>query len=301
MPENREKHNGKSKFYISPTARLDLLSALTKAQAVEQAKGKKHKKLLEQVDLFVMVALIGHRNNQTGQCDPSHATIAREIGVSESTVKRSFKRLIAAGFMIAIARSFKGRQTSRQIEINFKKGESWITKSDDGRSRVTEHSVTDDPTVGHGCSPRSATDELDGRSQMTDEPGVANAEKERREKNPNAPRRGEPTDADASQVGDKPKAANENRPADCPEDWRDQFWDVFPVRKNVKVAEAALASLIRTGVRFEAVLIAARRYGKELSDRTFCKDPVKWMDDEPWRDNGKAREQARRNPFSMAI
>ena len=70
-----------------------------RAEKKEQAKGKKHKKLLEQVDLFVMLALLGHRNNKTGQCDPSHEVIAAEIGVSASTVKRSFNRLIEAGFM----------------------------------------------------------------------------------------------------------------------------------------------------------------------------------------------------------
>ncbi|MBR0861864.1 helix-turn-helix domain-containing protein [Bradyrhizobium diazoefficiens] len=301
MPENREKHNGKSKFYISPTDRLDLLSALTKAQAVEEAKGKKHKKLLEQVDLFVMVALIGHRNNQTGQCDPSHATIAREIGVSESTVKRSFKRLIAAGFMIAIARSFKGRQTSSQVDINFKKGEAWITQSDDGRSRVTERSGTDDPTVGHGRSPRSVTDDLDGRSQMTDEPSARNAEKERREKNPNASRQDEPSDLGSSQVSDQLKADNDNRLADWPEDWRDRFWNAYPMRKNIKAAEVALVSVAKAGVKFESVLVAARRHGHEVSDRQFYKDPVKWMADEPWLDNAKAREQVRRAQYSMAI
>ncbi|MCK1598820.1 helix-turn-helix domain-containing protein [Bradyrhizobium sp. 164] len=301
MPGNREKHNGKSKFYISPTARLDLLSALTKAQAVEQAKGKKHNKLLEQVDLFVMVALIGHRNNQTGQCDPSHATIAREIGVSESTVKRSFKRLIAAGFMIAIARSFKGRQTSSQVDINFKKGESWITKSDEGRSRVTERSVTDDPTAGHGCSQRSVTDDLDGGSQMTDEPGAGNAEKERREKNPTASRQDQPGDLASPPVDHRPKAGNDNRLAGWPTDWRDQFWNAYPARKNTKAAEVALVSVAKAGVKFESVLVAARRHGQEVSDRQFYKDPVKWMADEPWLDNAKAREQARRAQYSMAI
>lgn len=301
MPENREKHNGKSKFYISPTDRLDLLFALTKAQAVEQAKGKKHKKLLEQVDLFVMLALIGHRNNLTGRCDPSHATIAREIGSSESTVKRSFKRLIAADFIKVTARSFKGRQTSSQVDINSEKAESWISNPSDSRSGTTERSFTDDPTVGHGCSPRSVADDLDGRSQMADEPSERNAEKERREKNPNASRHDEPVDLDSPPVSDRPKAGNDNRLADWPEDWRDQFWNAYPVRKNTKEAEAALIAVAKAGVKFESVLVAARRHGREVSDRQFYKDPVKWMADDPWRDNARAREQSRRAQFSMAI
>ncbi|MET3989494.1 DNA-binding transcriptional regulator YhcF (GntR family) [Bradyrhizobium sp. S3.9.2] len=294
MSENREKHNGKTKFYISPTDRLDLLSALTKAQAVEQAKGKKHKKLLEQVDLFVVVALIGHRNNQTGQCDPSHATIAREIGVSESTVKRSFKRLIAAGFMIAVARFFKGRRTSSQVEINFNKGESWITKSDRGSSPVTECSVTDEPTVGHVCSQRSVTDDQDGGSQMTDEPSAGTAEKERREKNPNASRQGEAGDLDSSQVSNRPNAGNDNCLADWPADWRDQFWNASPERKNVPATEKGLIAIANTGVKFESILIAARRRCR-TENEGYRRDPVKWLADEPWKDNTKEARHNRPN------
>ncbi|QPF85509.1 hypothetical protein IC762_04025 [Bradyrhizobium genosp. L] len=97
------------------------------------------------------------------------------------------------------------------------------------------------------------------------------------------------------------KPANENLLVDWPTDWRDQFWNAYPKRKNTKAAEAALVSVAKSGVKFEPVLIAARRHGQEVSDRQFCADPVKWIADKPWLDNAKAREQARRALLSMAI
>lgn len=212
MPENREKHNGKSKFHISPTDRLDLLSALTKAQAVEQAKGKKHKKLLEQVDLFVMVALIGHRNNQTGQCNPSHATIAREIGVSVSSVQRSFKRLVKAGFIATTARYSNGSKASSQVDIAFKKGESWITKRDDDKSQMTDGPVTDDRRVQSSMTDYPVIDDHEVRSPMTDKRSAVNPEKEPSVSNPAASRREGPADLNSFQ-GHDPQSGISDEPS----------------------------------------------------------------------------------------
>ncbi|SFM57033.1 Helix-turn-helix domain-containing protein [Bradyrhizobium sp. Rc3b] len=293
MPENREKHNGKTKFYISPTDRLDLLSALTKAQAKEQAKGKKHKKLLEQVDLFVMVALIGHRNNKTGQCDPSHATIAREIGVSVSSVQRSFKRLVKAGFIATTARYSNGSKASSQVDIDFQKGELWITRRGDDKSPVTDGPITDDRGVQSQMTGGPVIDDHEVRSAVTDKPGAVNPEKEPSELNPAASRREGSADLDSSQDRDRPKAGNGNVPDGWPTDWHDQFWNASPERKNVKATEEALIAIAKTGVKFESILIAARRRCK-TENVGYYRDPVKWLADEPWLDNDKARERDRR-------
>ncbi|UFX46133.1 helix-turn-helix domain-containing protein [Bradyrhizobium sp. 41S5] len=285
LHEKTEKENSKSKFYISPTERLDLLSALTKAQAKEEAKGKKQRKLL-QVDLFVMMALIGHRNNKTGQCDPSHAQIAREIGVAESTVKRSFKRLTNAGFITTAAKYFRGLKTSSQVDIQFQKGEPWITKPFSDGSMTTNRSVTDDPTIGHGCSSRSVTDDLNDRSPMTHKHSELNPGNEHSEENTqNAPRWDGPAgvlDVEIKQGS----VAQDNEPADWPTDWRDKFWNALPERKNVAATEKELGVIAKAGVKFESVLTAARRKCR-TETVGYYRDPVKWLADEPWKDNGK--------------
>ncbi|MET4359922.1 DNA-binding transcriptional regulator YhcF (GntR family) [Bradyrhizobium sp. LB8.2] len=261
--QSHEKHNTKTKFYISPTARLDLLSALTKAQAKEQAKGKKHKKLLEQVDLFVVVALFGHRNNKTGQCDPSHATIASEIGVSESTVKRSFKRLADAGFITTTAKFFKGRKSSSQVDIQFQKGESWIIKSDEDWSSVTDRSVTDDATIGHQCPPRSVADDTDARSLMTDKHSEQNPEKEPSEENTrNAPRQQGPVGRDGDVDGDeaRPTPPGGNWPADMVE----KFQSHYPKGGDrTKISEALEAIRLEGLTDYRDILRGAKYYTRD--------------------------------------
>ncbi|MCJ9700148.1 helix-turn-helix domain-containing protein [Bradyrhizobium sp. SHOUNA76] len=118
-----------------------------------------------------------------------------------------------------------------------------------------------------------------------------------------APASGERGPAVGSVDDDRPRTGPaDDLPDDWPTDWRDQFWNAYPVRKNVKAAEAALLDVAKAGVKFESVLVATRRYDKELHDRDRCKDPVKWLADEPWKDNAKARARASRGmPFQMAI
>ncbi|MCK1366432.1 helix-turn-helix domain-containing protein [Bradyrhizobium sp. 62] len=110
--------------------------------------------------------------------------------------------------------------------------------------------------------------------------------------------------------GTKPKAANDSefQPADYnwPDDWKDQFWKAFPVRKNVKGAEIKLISLAKAGVPMSPILVAARRHGKELVrngilNTGFCKNPVAWMDDEPWKDNQKLLELRLKSQKRTAI
>ena len=110
--------------------------------------------------------------------------------------------------------------------------------------------------------------------------------------------------------GAKPKHGNEGefQPADYnwPDDWKEQFWNAFPVRKNVQAAEIKLISLAKAGVPMKPLLVAARRHGKELIrngilNTAFCKNPVSWMDDEPWKDNQKLLELKLKSQKRTAI
>lgn len=127
---------------------------------------------------------------------------------------------------------------------------------------------------------------------MTDEPSVGNAEKERSEKNPNASRQDESGDLASPPVSDRPKAGNDNRLADWPTDWRDQFWRASPERKYVEETEEALFAIAKTGVTFGSLMSAVRRRSK-MENPGYYRNPVKWLADEPWKDNDKARDQAR--------
>lgn len=97
-------------------------------------------------------------------------------------------------------------------------------------------------------------------------------------------------------------AGNDNRLGDWPDDWRDQFWNAFPVRKNREKAEAKLISLATSGIKLKPILTAARRHARELGAETqYCKDPVAWMNDEPWLDNEKIAERRLKSRKRTAI
>lgn len=94
-------------------------------------------------------------------------------------------------------------------------------------------------------------------------------------------------------VGPPPsKQANDNTKTPWPADWRDQFWRASPERKDVEETEKALIAIAKSGVPFESLMIAVRRRSK-MENPGYYRNPVKWLADEPWKDNDKAREQAR--------
>src|SRR5690606_13392547 len=59
---------------------------------------------------LIAVFLIDSLNFETGRCFPSHEAIADELGISERTVERNVKRIIAAGW-ISTMRARQNRPT----------------------------------------------------------------------------------------------------------------------------------------------------------------------------------------------
>lgn len=102
-----------------------------------------------------------------------------------------------------------------------------------------------------------------------------------------ASRRETLADLDSAQVSNQVKAGNDNQPAGWPDDWRAQFWECSPERKNVAATEKALMAIGQAGVKLESILIAARRRCR-TENVGYYRDPLKWLADEPWRDNPKA-------------
>ncbi|WP_409188489.1 hypothetical protein [Bradyrhizobium sp. RDM4] len=93
-------------------------------------------------------------------------------------------------------------------------------------------------------------------------------------------------DGSSGDDGPQRMQANDNQLADWPTDWSDKFWNDSPQRKNVAATEKALIAIAKSGVKFESILIAARRRFK-MENVGYYRDPVKWLADEPWRDNHK--------------
>ncbi len=267
---SKNKHeNDNSRFYKSPTDRLDLLFAVTKAQA----QGS-----LEQIDVLVMIALIGHRNNKTGRCDPAYPLIAAEIGVSARTVERSIGRLKNFGFLSTIPRSRKGFKLTNQNVLNFDRGEQWLTSSDDheadpspmtGQSRhpCGDGGVTGDGTVASPVTYKHS-ERTNGEGTPVKEPG------ERTPGHAHADR-SHPVDV-GSAVGSNVLPATMNRSADGnpSEDQLDEFLaqleaiyppasegaDYPPGKDSRRGARNLLRMTLKRGVPFERILDGAQSY-----------------------------------------
>lgn len=264
------------------------------------------------IQFRILVPLVDTSNEGTdndssrwGKSWLSLENLAKESGCSKRAVEKNLPKLEAAG-IVKVWRDLddQGRATGGKSNVN----EYWLCGWNKFGAILDEENSERRSPYENGNSERGT------EKQRTTHRGTANAGPENGEQRSpdstysphsetqptdptqSAPASGERGLAVGSVDDDRPrtKPANDNLPHDWPADWRDQFWSTYPVRKNTKAAEAALVSVAKSGVTFEAVLTAARRYDTELHDRARCKDPVNWLADEPWKDNVKAREQARR-------
>lgn len=67
---------------------------------------------------FVLLMLANRTNHDTGRCDPSHARIAEDCGMSVATVKRAIKQLVADGFMSVEGRTKNGAKLPNQYRLH---------------------------------------------------------------------------------------------------------------------------------------------------------------------------------------
>ena len=74
----------KSLFSPVPGTRYNALKNLQKAL---------HMRGLTLHENAVLLALLLHRNAETGQCNPSHATLAKELGTSTRSIERAIRGL----------------------------------------------------------------------------------------------------------------------------------------------------------------------------------------------------------------
>jgi predicted transcriptional regulator len=84
---------------IDPTTRLDFLNALAMDGRLNAGAVR------------IGIILLSHRNGKTGLICPSHRTVAREAGCAVSTVQRSIRTLVTAGWFRVIHQAKDGKKT----------------------------------------------------------------------------------------------------------------------------------------------------------------------------------------------
>lgn len=116
---------------------------------------------------LIAIYLIDCLNFETGRCFPSYEVIADELGISEKTVSRSMKSIVAAGW-VSLRRARRNLPTfyffhapeekvKRILDMDDALRESREARREDRRYPVIEHEATPASTAQPDTNVRSAT------------------------------------------------------------------------------------------------------------------------------------------------
>lgn len=119
---------------------------------------------------LVLIMLANHCNSHTGQCNPSHKTLAEECCMGVSTLKNHIKRLDELGFLSIIHKSIDGVSLPNQYMLNLTGvGQNLAHGGSEIEGRVGQNLTDGGSESGRGVGQNLATNqELKPRS----EPGI---------------------------------------------------------------------------------------------------------------------------------
>ncbi|MBR1325731.1 hypothetical protein [Bradyrhizobium ottawaense] len=252
-----------------------------------------------------------------GSAYPNYETLAKDIAKDARAAKRIIKELRTGRREIRsksgerklvpckAVLNVKSTKKGKSDEVNEYRLKSWgafALVSGGDAFTAPPQSEEGEVTGQQGCGDlsggvRSPLDERPVTAPNSSHgPGSETHPKDPPQSTPASGERGPDVGSD-----DRPrsKPANDNQIAEWPADWSEQFWKVWPERMYVKKTEAELMLLAKAGLKFEPILIAARRYAS--GKPRYCRNPYEWLDDEPWRDNEKKSTKFRQQDRGMAI
>lgn len=102
---------------------------------------------LPTAEKMVLIMLSNRCNADTGRCDPSHKRLAKDCGMSRSTLKRHLSKLEEKGFLIIHSRSVQGVSLPNQYTINLGAGSNEIFPDGWVQSESGEGFKMDPPPV----------------------------------------------------------------------------------------------------------------------------------------------------------
>ena len=124
---------------------------------------------LKHTEKMVLIMLANYCNHQTGRCDPAHKRLAKECGMSVSTLKRSIDKLAIAGLLTVENREQEGVSLPNQYHLHLEVG-SERTPPAHKKQRVG--SLSADGSV-HPDTGGGVQDELQtSKYNQEDKPGI---------------------------------------------------------------------------------------------------------------------------------
>jgi hypothetical protein len=211
-------------------------------------------------NVAVRVAL--HLNVGTGECDPTYATLAGELGISERTIYRLIAQLEQACWIAH--EGTRGRRSNQYVLLNPAKAMTGLnpgtaTSGFDAANPVRP----DNPTLTNSAS----------------NPDTTVADKKRRKAKRKAKEESDSRPDDDLHVKPKP-TAKEIAAA------FESFWRAYPKRVAKLAARKAFAAAIKRDADPKAIIAGAARYAAERSgkDSQYTKHPATWLNGGCWED-----------------
>jgi hypothetical protein len=213
------------------------------------------------VRLAIRIAL--HLRVNTGQCDPSCATLAAESHVPERSIYRCIVLLERAGWLKVGRAIGRGNQYTLLTPVTDDRGDA-----DDTTATV----MAGDPCQNEHPTPDTVTGDLAIQSQAPDRSAKKKRTSGGGETSPN------PTPSARGQKG-------RDRARDCAQAF-DRFWAVYPRRVAKETARKAFAAAIKRGADAEALIAGAQRYAvdRKSQDHKYTKHPSTWLNGGCWDD-----------------
>lgn len=124
---------------------------------------------LKHTEKMVLIMLANYCNHQTGRCDPAHKRLAKECGMSVSTLKRSIDRLEALGLLTVENREVEGVSLPNQYHLHLEvSSERTPLAHKEPKVRPPRPDPSAHPDTGGGVQDELQTSKLN----QEDKPGI---------------------------------------------------------------------------------------------------------------------------------
>jgi hypothetical protein len=239
--------------------------------------------------LAIGIAL--HVNVKTGQCDPGHACLCKETGISERSINRFFGWLERTGWL-AITRRGRGKNNSYVLLRPAKAMADHTADDPPNRAPMTRQTVHYDPPHG-GRQKAKNSEKRKERKVIYTPPSGGDVGKRAAEKTEST--RGVPS-APGTPAGSQRKSGEINPNLDGALDCVgnsdpafDEFWAAFPRKCSIGAARRAHARAVARGADPAMLPVLAKRYAIERAalppdQWKYTKGAERWLIDECWND-----------------
>jgi Helix-turn-helix domain len=224
----------------------------------------------------VGLRLLHHLNTQSGQCNPSYATIAAATGLSRDTVMSAVAQLEAVGIIKATRSVEKGQQAQPGQRLPSNNFTFDFSKLDQPKKPTTPSRKSQPPQSNNSTTPVGNVDhpqsEIPARGSRKSRPKIGNRETGKEESGNLKPQ---------ESLFALVPASNEAKGFEL-------VWQRYPLKDSEAAARKIYKRIIKKKIATEVQILAGVTLMEAAwagaSDLQYCPRLVNWLRDERWKD-----------------